>query len=626
MLCQERIVLVGPPEGWRPRAHVPFAKPAPLALAFLLASLLPFAHATGEETSGPPETPRHPVSGTAAVIDQWIEDQLDRAGVEPAEPADDSAFLRRLTLDLAGRIPTTAELDSFLHDENPDKRAAVIERLIASPDFAYHLRNELDLLLLARLRKDNTWREYLLEATRDNRGWDQIFREVILPDRVHRATTAPVAPNETDAPADLAEGDDAEVVALEGESSNARQDEQLVSTDIPTSPLHEGAVAFLRHRAREVDDLTNDTCILFFGVNVSCAKCHDHPLVADWEQDHFFGMSAFFHRTYLTKKNKLAERFTGMPRFTTLYGEDKTAQFMFLSGDKVEEPPLELSDEEKKTLDEMVRKQQREDEPGPLQLPDFSPRENLVRMALQQESRSLLARAAVNRVWARLLGRGFVEPLDQMHSENPPSHPELLDWLAEDFREHGYDLTHLIRGIVSSQTYARSSRWGDEELPDPELFAVALPRPLTPYQLGLSLHLATLNPEPVVADLREPTAWTQRREQLESQGERIAGQFEIPHENFQVSVDEALLFSNSERFVRDYLPAGKDRLVGYLSQLDSPEQQVQAATLVVLSRRPESEEREVMARYLAERSDRATEALQQLVWALLATPEFRFNY
>ena len=112
-------------------------------------------------------------------------------------------------------------------------------------------------------------------------------------------------------------------------------------------------------------------------------------------------------------------------------------------------------------------------------------------MSLQPDQREFFARALVNRTWYRLFGYGLVMPLDQMHSENPPSHPELLAWLARDTAEHGYDLRRLIRGLVLSKAYARSSRWeSEEDAPQARLFAVARLRPLTPMQLALSLRVA----------------------------------------------------------------------------------------------------------------------------------------
>src|SRR5262249_31307859 len=112
--------------------------------------------------------------------------------------------------------------------------------------------------------------------------------------------------------------------------------------------------------------------------------------------------------------------------------------------------------------------------------PKFSLRASLVQLALEPDGRDYFARSVVNRLWHRHFGRGLVAPLDQMHSANPPSHPELLQWLARDLIEHGYDLRRLVRGLVLSNAYARGSRWPNGEMPEEKHFAVAQLRPLTP--------------------------------------------------------------------------------------------------------------------------------------------------
>jgi hypothetical protein len=509
-------------------------------------------------------------------IDIAIDRRITEAGIVAAPIVDDARFLRRVTLDLAGRVPTRSELTEFLADADGDTRSALVDRLVASPDFAYHQRNELDLLLLARLRDDGEWRDYLLVATRENRSWDRLFREIILPERER--------------------------------------------------PGEKGPAAFLRERVQELDDVTNDAAALLFGVNVSCAKCHDHPLVDDWLQDHYFGMASFFKRTYRTRKGMLAEKFEGDLKFTTVDGEEKPAAFMFLTGTTVADPSGPRSDDERKQLEEAIEKAQKEEDAADPPLPEFSPRSELVRMALEGNEQSFLARNMVNRVWARLMGRGLVHPLDQMHSENPPSHPELLDWLAHDFVAHGYDLKHLVRGIVLSDTYARDSVWTSaDEPPAPELFARAVARPLTPRQFGLALSVATANPEQLPG-LDKPDDWSGRRENFESQANGFARLVEIPEDSFQVSVDEALLFSNGEQIMNDYLRDGDDRLVGALATVDDVDELVTTAFECTLTRAPDDEERAAFKGYVNERSDRRATAVQQLVWALVTSPEFRFNH
>lgn len=511
----------------------------------------------------------------SALIDQSIAAKLAAANVTPAPGIDDGRFLRRATLDLAGRIPTPSEQDAFAADPSPDKRARLVDRLLASPDYAFHQRNEINRHLMGPRPVSDAWNSYLLAAVRDNRPWDRLFREILLPER-------------------------------------------------ETTP-ESGAGEFLRQRAPTLDSITNDVAVLLFGVNVSCAKCHDHPLVPDWKQDHYFGLASFFQRTYPTQRGLVAEKFDGRLKFTTVAGEEKQAAFLFLSGTAVDEPALAWSDDVRKSTEEAVAKAEKEAEAPPPPLPDFSPRAELVRLAVEQGATGFLARNAVNRVWARLMGRGLVHPLDQMHSENPASHPELLDGLARDFVEHRCDIQRLVRGIVLSAAYARDSRWNNGERPAPDLFAVANVRPLTPRQIALSLDVATLAP----AQLTAATAgedWLAQREQLEVRSSGLAGRLELPEEGFQVSVDEALLFSNGATLSDEYLRSGDDRLVGDLAGRAESAEIVTVMFSSALSRSPTDEERSAVAAFLDQRSDRRAEGIRQAVWALLASPEFRFNH
>ena len=513
-------------------------------------------------------------------IDHYVQARLTERQVQPAPMADDCTLVRRTTLDLDGRIPTVFEAKTYTESTHGDKRLKLVDSLLASPDFAYQFRNQLDTLLMGG-QKGNTseFREYLLKSVRQNRPWNQMFRDMLV-----------------------GNDDDPDVKA---------------------------ATTFVRSRARELDELTNETSTIFFGVNVSCAKCHDHPLVDDWKQDHYFGMAAFFQRTYLTKKNVLAEKFSGEVKFKTTKGEDKVAKFMFLTGSAIDEPVIEVSADDKKKQDEEVKKQMQDDKAGPAPKPDFSPRAKLVELALQPGNDQFFARAIVNRVWAMYVGRGLVHPLDQMHSANPASHPELLDWLTRDLITHQFDLRRLVRGIVLSQTYARSSEWsGSTEPPSADVFAVALVRPLSPRQYSLSLRLASASPDTYKPEVGGED-WQKRREELERNSEGFANQFELPGENFQVGVDEALLFSNSPQFTDDYLRDSQDRLIGTIKpQPDKPQDktvQITTAYWATLSRAPSADEISTCEQYLGKREEPVA-GLRQMVWALLTSPELRFNH
>lgn len=517
-----------------------------------------------------------PEKSIEEVVDHYIQVRLDTEKITPAPQANDANLIRRMTLDLAGRIPTVNEAQSYVAATEPDKRVSAVDRLLGSPDFAYHQRNELDTLLMEKTH-DGPWRDYLLKACQENRPWDQLFKEMMLT-------------SETD------------------EEKKA-------------------ALKFIKSRARDIDDLTNDTSRIFFGVSINCAKCHDHPLVLDWHQDHYFGLYSFFQRTYLNKRDQLAERSEGQVKFKTTEGVDKQARFMFLTGSVIDEPPAPmLTDDEKKALEKQRKEDDDKKEGPPPAPPAFSPRARLVEMALKAEENRFFSRAIVNRIWARLMGRGLVMPLDQMHSENPASHPELLDWLTRDLVTHGYDLKRLLRGIVLSQAYSRSSRWDSaSSQPHEQLFAVAVTRPLKPRQYSLALLFASRNSKSFPEDTASAD-WSNRRKDLENHAQHLANQLEVPAEGFQVGVSEALFFNNNQHVQNDLLSEGGDRLVGVLKTLPDRNEQLKLAFWTTYTRDPDPEEVSAISQFLDARADRVNAAWQQVVWSILTSSELRFNH
>ena len=114
------------------------------------------------------------------VVDLYIDAGLTAAGVTPAAAADDANFIRRVTLDLAGRIPAASEVTSYVQSTEADKKAKLVERLLASPDFAFHQRNEYDVMLMVG-KGSGEWRDWLLKGLEESRPWPQTFREIVLP-------------------------------------------------------------------------------------------------------------------------------------------------------------------------------------------------------------------------------------------------------------------------------------------------------------------------------------------------------------------------------------------------------------------------------------------------------------
>jgi hypothetical protein len=178
---------------------------------------------------------------------------------------------------------------------------------------------------------------------------------------------------------------------------------------------------------------------------------------------------------------------------------------------------------------------------------------------------------------------------------------------------------------VLSKAYARSSAYEGQRWPPPRSFAVARLRALTPMQLALSLRVATASPDQFPATLKADEL-DKKMEQLEGAARGLAGSFEQPRDDFQISVSEALLFSNNDRLQRELLADGRDRLLGRVKEAKSAEEGIDLVVRNVLSRPPTAEEKKLLGAYLSKRQARPADGYKQVIWALLSGAEIRFNY
>jgi hypothetical protein len=506
-------------------------------------------------------------------IDHYIDAKLKEDGITPAARADDAAIIRRLTLDLNGRVPTVQEMEDYLQSSDADKKIKLVDRLLSSPASPRHGAQTYFAFMQysdgqrRKADKGNPLYDYLLTSLAENRPWDQMFREMMLPDE---------------------------------------KDAKM-----------QGASDFLKTRVKDLNRLTIDASSTFFGVNVSCAQCHDHPHVSQWTQDQFYGMKSFFART-VDSGGFLGEKDFGVVKYIPNKGVEKVSPILFLTGKKIDAPGMkDPSNEEKKK--EQMRLDLGKKGKAPPAPPTFSLRAKLVETALEPESREFFAKNIANRTWHRFMGRGLVMPLDQVHSENPASHPELLDWLARDVAEHSYDLKRLARGIVLSNAYARSSRFDGEKFPDVRSFAVATVRPLAPMQMATSLKIATSDPKSLATDLEK------RIEAIEKAASGMANLFPQPTDNFQVGVAEAMLFANNEALQKSLLE-GAGTLVERMTKETDLTKRAELAVRTTLSRPARADELQALVSYMQRRQDRSDAACQQVVWALLTSAEFRFNH
>jgi len=512
-----------------------------------------------------------------ALIDQHIDAKLKAENESPAVQASDATILRRTTLDLVGRIPTLPEVTEYTQSQDSEKRAKLVERLMNSPGYSRYQAYLFEAMLTEGNPKgkkggtSGSLNEYLAMAIQENRPWDRMFRELMLPD--------------------------------------------------DADPKLKGASEFLRPKLADTDRMANDVSVAFFGVNVSCAQCHDHPLVHDWTQEHFYGMKSFLARTY-DAGGFIAEREAGLVKYKPNKGPERSAKLMFLTGTTVSTETLRELNKEESKKDKDTAEAAKKDKKAPA-APKFSARAELVKLALQKKEAEFFSKSIVNRMWHRFLGYGLVNPLDQMHSENPPSHPELLDALAVDTAEYRYDLRRLVRGIVLSSAYSRSSKYESEAQPPASSFAVGRLKPLTPMQMATSLKIATTDPKQWEG--LKPEEFEKRIETMEASARSFASLIAMPTDNFQIGVGEALLFSNGDRVMKDYFADGTGSLLAKMKA----EKDVAAIELMMrasLGRKPSEEEAKAFAGFAEARKDRADEARRQMLWAVCTGPEFRFNH
>jgi hypothetical protein len=355
--------------------------------------------------------------------------------------------------------------------------------------------------------------------------------------------------------------------------------------------------------ARTPGDWAETTSQLFLGVRIGCAKCHHHPF-EKWSQDDYAGLSAFFVR--LGTKN--SQEFG-------VFGQEKV---VFLK------PSGEQTHPRKGT---QVR-------PHPLGGPEMDdPIDRRIKLAdwITAPDNPFFARNIVNRFWGYLMGRGLVEPLDDLRATNPPSNPELLDALAEDFVKHKYDLRHLIRTILSSRAYQLSSTSLPGNKADVQNFYFSryTVRRLTAEQVADAIDFATGTVEKYPG-----LPLGTRAIQLPDSGVKsfLLDTFGRParqvvcecERTVQPNIAQALVLLNGE-FLNKRIADPKGRIETLLKAKKDAAEIVEELYLVTLSRRPRPEEAD-RARHWISQAPSPREGLQDLLWALLNSREFLFNH
>lgn len=504
-----------------------------------------------------------------------------------AVTSDDAMFVRRVHLDLAGSIPSADQVRDFLSDSSPDKREKIIDKLLGSPQHARRMQYVFDVMLMERRASIHIpvkdWQEYLRESFLHNKSWVQLSNEILTAD----------------------------------------------GTDEATRP----AARFLLDRELKVDNVTRDIGRIFLGRDLECAQCHDHPGVDDYLQRHYYGLAAFIKRSYLfkdpkTKKSSIGEKAEGEVEFTSVFTSEKDQTVpRMLDASPIADPPSGDDLYEIKPA-KNVRS-----------VPIYSRRLQLAK-SLTDDSNTGFRLNIANRLWALMIGRGLVEPVDMWHGENPPSHPQLLNLLAESLLEHDYDVRYLLREMALSETYQRSSQTESSSVEgDRTDFSVALLKPLSPEQLVWSMMQATgvvdRKLEELVAKqtktespaLANDPTWQEKalNDALRGNTEAFAKVFGLEggqNARFDASAGQALYLRNGA-LLQKWI-ALKNGLSDRLATLDDDEV-AKEFYLSVFSRMPSEDEAKGIADLLGAGENRKV-SIQQLVWAGLVSTEFRFNY
>lgn len=512
-------------------------------------------------------------------LSQRIDNHVAKGLKAPAARSSDDEFLRRVYLNLNGYIPSADEARAFFADSSTDKRAKLVDKLLASDGYAQHLTNLFDVLLMDR-RPDKhvkrpEWRDFLQKSFAANKPYDLFVREILSAD----------------------------------------------GTDPKTRP----AAKFYLDRDGEPNVLTKDISRLFLGMNLHCAQCHDHPLVDAYKQDHYYGVLAFLNRSYLfadkgAKISVYAEKGEGDVSFQSVFVPKVTKSTgpRLPEGKEVKEPKFDKGQEYVKPVAK-----------GERGIPKFSRRAQLAEH-LTSKDNPRFARATVNRFWYFLFGRGIIDPVEYDHEGNPPSHPELLQMLSDEFVATNYDVKALLRAVILSDTYQRSSEVAKGKDVDPKTFAVASLKPLTPEQFSWSLLQAT---GMIAAERKAQPKATEPAIHAKMTGLAtpivmlFGSQPGDPAftQDFEATLDQTLFLSNGAT-LRDWLTPRPGSLIDRANAQKDANLAAEELYLSVLSRLPSADERKEVIDYMARRDANRTAALQDLAWALMTSAEFRFNH
>ena len=537
-----------------------------------------FAQAASTSDSGIPEV---------KFINQQIRQQWADYQIKPSMKATDGEWVRRVYLDIIGRVPTVEELQAYTSDRDREKKVKLVQSLLHddkyTEEYAKNWTTIWTNVLIGRSggteRNSLTNREGLQKFLRDSFARNKYYNEMVY-----------------------------ELVTATGSNS-------------PGQENFNGAVNFLTMKLEENATLaTAQTSRIFLGLQVQCTQCHNHPF-NEWKQQKFWEMNAFFRQTRalrryepgtrnvshveLVNESFQGEGLTKDPDKADIYyelrnGITKVAYPVFVDGQTIDPSGY---------VEDVIRR----DELGKLMI----------------ESR-YLDKMLANRIWAHFMGYGFTKPIDDMGPHNPPTHPELLDYLGQQIRKKNFDLKQIISWVALSEPYALSSRTNssNESLDDPLLgespkFSRFYMRQMRAEELYESLLTATR--------AHEGRGDYEAQEELKS---RWLGQFVVAFgndegeetTNFNGTIPQALMMFNGD-LVKKATDSNKGSFLSELAESNlNNTQKINHLFEAAFARKPSTNEVKVANQLLIARKGDLTAALQDIWWAVLNSNEFILNH
>jgi hypothetical protein len=490
-------------------------------------------------------------------IDQKIDAKLQRLKIQPSAIADDATFLRRVSLDLTGQVPTPAALRAFLNDPTPthEKRARMIDQLIASPAYVDHWTVKWgDLLQSSRKYLGDKgvyeFQQWIRDSIASNKPYDKMVRELLT-----------------------ARG----------------------------STYDDPAANYFRV-TRDAKPTMEKTTQVFLGVRMVCAQCHDHPFER-WTQGQYYEMSAFFSPVGLRAGYEVGEEIVFDQRANYEMKHPKDGHIVkpaFLIA-SIGTPPI----------------------------PNDQRRRDAFAQWLTAKDNPFFAKAIANRMWSYFLGKGIIDPVDDIRASNPPSNPALLEALTQDVLDHNFDLQRLMRTIANSRAYQAEFKTNEWNANDRDNFSHAYPRRMTAEEL-MDAVSAAAGVKAKFPEVPEDTA-AQQLVDPHIGAEGFLDVFGRPlresacecERRTDFSLPQALNLVNGET-ISGAVADPKGRVANLVLSGKDDQAIVEELYLAALSRFPNAQETERAVKYLAP-GPRASRS-QDLLWALLNSKGFLYIY